>query len=318
MGRGNLMVSELAVARGILLGMTLASYPVVFGLAALAGLNIDPKSFMVAGCYFGAMLAFFGGYCHFRRIHMLGYVFETTFCMMLLSGTLLISTYIAMRLDMPLADQVLMRWDAMLGVDWRGLITFVDSRPLLAEALGFSYQAFSFQLLGVPLLLIVSGRALRAYHMVIAYALIGFISSFLAIWFPAEGTYVVYGVAQTDLSNINAHFGYFFLDQFNAVRTDPGFVLVLENSAGILTYPSVHAAVAVLCGWAGWGVKLMRLPMLLLNFLMGISAVTHANHYFVDVIAGVVIAVATIALVKRLTGRRWSTSGTGSTTPVPA
>lgn len=312
------MTSELAVARGILLGMTLASYPVVFGLAALIGLNIDPKSFMVVGCYFGAMLAFFGGYCHLRRIHMLGYVFETTFCMILVSNAVLISTYIAMRLDMPLADQALVRWDATLGIDWHSLISFVDSRPLLAEALGFSYQTFLIQLLAVPFLLVVSRKALRAYHMVIAYALIGFISSVLAIWFPALGTYAVYGLAQAELVNINAHFGYFFLDQFNAVRTDPNFVLALENSAGILTFPSVHAAVAVLCAWASWAVRLIRIPMLLLNILMGASAVTHANHYVVDVIAGIVVAAASIALVTWLTRRRWSKREAVNPVLVPA
>jgi len=312
------MTSELVVARGILLGMTLASYPVVFGLAALIGLNIDPKSFMVVGCYFGAMLAFFGGYCHLRRIHMLGYVFETAFCMILVSNAVLISTYIAMRLDMPLADQALVRWDATLGIDWHSLISFVDSRPLLAEALGFSYQTFLIQLLAVPFLLVVSRKALRAYHMVIAYALIGFISSVLAIWFPALGTYAVYGLAQAELVNINAHFGYFFLDQFNAVRTDPNFVLALENSAGILTFPSVHAAVAVLCAWASWAVRLIRIPMLLLNILMGASAVTHANHYVVDVIAGTVVAAASIALVTWLTRRRWSKGEAANSVLVPA
>ncbi len=37
--------------------------------------------------------------------------------------------------------------------------------------------------------------------------------------------------------------------------------------------------------------------MLVLNVGMAISAVSHANHYFVDIIAGVLLAVACIAVV---------------------
>lgn len=297
------MLSELTVARRLLFALTLVSYAVMFGLADVVGLTIEYSSFMLPCAYFLGTLVLFGCYCHFRQIHALGFVVETSFCLLLLVVPIVVSTYIAIRVDMPLADDLLIRSDRMLGVDWLSFVSFVDGRPILAAALGFAYQSFIWQLLALPILLVLVGQAIRAYHMIIAYALICFASSFISVWFPALGAYVVYGLTEADVVNINAHFGYFFLGQFNAVRSDPNFVLSLQDAAGILTFPSVHAAMAALCAWAGFRLKTGRYPMLILNILMATSAVTHGSHYVVDVIAGIAIAFATIFFVKWLTGR---------------
>jgi membrane-associated phospholipid phosphatase len=299
-------MSELAVARRMLLTLTLASYLVMFGLARLAGLNIDYQSLIEPCSYFFGMLVVFGGYCHIREIRTLGYMIETVFCLLLLGAPVIVSTYIAMRLNLPLADEMLMRWDAMLGVDWAGIIAFVDDHAFFAELLRQSYQSFVYQLLALPPLLVLAGQAVRAFRMVIAYALIVFIAAFVSIGFPALGSYAFQGVTDADLASINIHFGYHFLSQFHAVRTDPDFVLSIADAAGIITFPSVHAAVAGLCIWASWSVRYLRYPMLMLNILMAVSAITHAGHYVVDILAGTVITFAVIALVKWLTGRAWA------------
>lgn len=106
----------------------------------------------------------------------------------------------------------------------------------------------------------------------------------------------------SSLQNIDPTYGYFFLEQFHAVRNDPGFIWRLEDSAGILTFPSAHAAVAALCAWALWPIRILRYPALALNLAMGFSAIPGANHYVVDVIAGVVVALAAIGFVAFATG----------------
>ncbi|WP_425277651.1 phosphatase PAP2 family protein [Mesorhizobium amorphae] len=119
-------------------------------------------------------------------------------------------------------------------------------------------------------------------------------------WYPALGTYAAYGVGIGDLTNINAKFGFFFLDQFHAVRDQHEFVLKLSQAAGIVTFPSVHAGLAGLCAWAAWDSRVLRYPLLVLNILMATSAVSHANHYMVDVIAGLGIAALTISIATSL------------------
>lgn len=156
--------------------------------------------------------------------------------------------------------------------------------------------------------------------MIFAYYILCAISSVISIWYPALGTCVVYGIEAESLSNINAKFGYFFLEQFYAVREAGLFVMRLDESAGILTFPSVHAGVAALCAWAAWDVKWLRAPFGLLNVAMAISAISHGSHYLVDVIAGVAVAglcvgVATFVFYRR---PQAALSTASSTVPSPA
>lgn len=309
---------KLSVARRTLLALTLISYVVVFSLCGLVGLNVDFISVLAPCLCFVAGLFLFNWYCRARGNRVLGAMMEISFCQLLLGVPVVVSTYLAMRLNKPLADDLLVSWDVMIGVDWRRFILFVDSKPLIAEALDFAYASFAFQLMGLPLILVVAGQVLRAYRMVIAYTSICFVASVVSIWFPALGTYAVYGVGIDDVTNIDAYFGYFFLEQFHAVRNDPDFVLSIQNAAGILTFPSVHAAIAALCAWAGWSVRLVRYPLVCLNILMAVSAVTHANHYVVDVLAGIGIAIATVTAVTWLTGRGWATEPVETALPSAA
>jgi membrane-associated phospholipid phosphatase len=51
-------------------------------------------------------------------------------------------------------------------------------------------------------------------------------------------------------------------------------------------------------------VRLLRYPALVLNIAMALSAVPAANHYFVDVIAGCLVALVSIILVRFVTESR--------------
>lgn len=229
----------------------------------------------------------------------LGATIDVLTCGLLITLPIGLSTYVACRLNMPLADGVLGAMDRSLGFDWRAFIASVDHRSWLAEILGLAYQSFAFQLLALPALAVQLGNRPRAYLFVINYALICFLASLLAIWFPALGTYSICGVPADALEHINAYYGYASLDQFNAVRNEPDFVFIPGRMAGIITFPSVHAAVAGLCIWAAWPFRHLRIVFLGLNLLMAMSALSHANHYLSDVIAGLAISFATISMTSR-------------------
>tara|TARA_R110002020_G_scaffold47651_1_gene135556 strand:- start:11765 stop:12571 length:807 start_codon:yes stop_codon:yes gene_type:complete len=224
---------------------------------------------------------------------------------------ILVSTYLAMALGFPLADARLSAMDQALGFDWLAFITFVDSHPVLSRVLQESYLSFGPQLLMVPIILVALGKIPRACAFIFGYGFLCFISSTISISYPALGTYSVYGVAQNDLQNINAHFGFFFLEDFNMVRTASSFVLKIDNTSGIITYPSVHAGVAFFIIWAMWDNRWTRWPFVVMNLLMAISAISHANHYLVDIIAGAGIAAFTSAVAsyvflgKRLIVWKW-------------
>jgi membrane-associated phospholipid phosphatase len=217
-----------------------------------------------------------------------------------LTALVVISTYLAALPALPLADEHLARLDRTIGFDWIGFVRAVDAWPWLAQGLGLAYKSIAFQLIGIPLLLAALGQPARAYRFVTSYALVGLSASLVSIWFPAVGAFPFYDVAPEHLDNINIHFGYFFLDQFDAVRNNPQFIFSLNDVAGIVTFPSVHAAVAALCVWGAWSVRYLRYQMLLLNVGMAISAVSHGSHYLVDVPAGIFLAIVCIRLTVRL------------------
>jgi hypothetical protein len=296
------MGSDYIFARRALIAIVLVSLVFTLISAKVAGLKIDYLQIVYFLGYFLAVALAAHYYCSRRGLMHLRAVSDAMVCGLLLTVPVVLSTYVVIYIKMPLADDVLSSWDTAIGVDWRKFITFVDQAPVLAHSLGLAYQSFSYQLLLLPIFLAMTGQILRVYQMVIAYALICFASSFISIWFPALGTYSVYEMDAGSLQNINAYYGYFFLEQFNAVRNDASFVFKIQESAGILTFPSVHAGVAALCAWAAWSIRTVRYPLLLLNVLM--AAVSHANHYVVDVIAGVLVTAMCVLATKRLTAMR--------------
>ncbi|WP_105384083.1 phosphatase PAP2 family protein [Neorhizobium alkalisoli] len=296
------MSGNLRRARYTLLGIAATSYVAVFPLLWIAGLRVDYGVLLPPLLWFGGATVLCTAYCSWRNMQALRSAVEPLSIGLLLVVPTVISTYLAIGAGLPLADASLAMADAAIGFDWVAFVAFVDSRPWLANSLGLAYQSFVVQLLALPVLLSILGRAERAYLMVAGYALICFLASAISIWFPAIGAYPYYRVDADALQNINIHFGYFFLDQFNGVRDNPDFVFSIANAAGILTFPSVHAATAALCAWAAWEIRLLRYPLLVLNIGMAAAAVSHGSHYLVDIPAGIAVACLCIAAVRVATG----------------
>ncbi|MGV1836902.1 phosphatase PAP2 family protein [Rhizobium rhizogenes] len=290
-------MSETSRARYFLFGLTGCAYVIVPILAWLVGLSIDPKGFaqlIVAAMVF---LLVFAPLCHWRGIPSLKCIVECVGIGLLLTSPLVVSTYVAFALKLPLQDQQLLQLDQHLGIEWLRLISFIDTHPLLAQSLTFAYHTFRHQLLFLPVVLSLYGHRARAYQIVGTYGLICFIASIITIWYPALGTYTDFAVSPYDLKNINGMLGVEYVPQIIAVRNDPHFVLQLEHASGIISFPSVHAAVAVLCGWGAWTIRWIRFPMIFLNTLMLLSAITEGGHYVVDLVAGIGVAGFSIALV---------------------
>lgn len=306
-------MQEEARSRKFLYILLCSSYVIVFALAWLVQLNVKVGSF---GWLCAATIAGAAGLialCRWRTIRSLATLVEVNACGLLLTVPVLISTYLAFKLDLPLADQRLLSMDSAFGVNWPAMILFIDAHPVLANTLNCAYASFPLQLLFLPIILVMTGRPARAYQMVSIYGVLCFFSSLISIWFPAVGTYVMHNVDPSTLENLDGYLGTQFLNEFNAVRDNADFAFVLQNAAGIITFPSVHAAIATLSAWAAWDTKVVRYPVLVLSLLTAASAGVVANHYFVDVIAGAGVASFSIALVLfivRMEQQRPSTSET--------
>ena len=295
------MSDDLYRARQVLIWLAIATHAVIYGLTFAVGMRLNYQSLLPFIAWLGGVLAFTIAYCRWRSMPRLHNIVEPAIIGTLLSIAILISTYLAMLPSMPLADEKLAQIDAMFGFHWWTFVHFVDGLPWLAAFLSFAYQSFTIQLFMLPILLGSIGQAKRAYWMMSSYALIGLCAAIVAVWFPAVGAFPHNQIGPENLENINIFYGYFFLEQFHGVRDNPNFVFDINDAAGIITFPSVHAAVAALCAWAAWNVRPVRYPVMLLNVGMAVSAVSHGSHYLVDALAGVPLAFVCIALASALT-----------------
>ncbi|TNM66227.1 phosphatase PAP2 family protein [Aliirhizobium smilacinae] len=290
--------------RHFLLAITVFSYVSIYGLALAVGFKIDVRDSLQSIIGIALITASLSLLASRLQMQALRAVAECVGCGLLLIAPIALSTYLAIGTNLPLADAQLAAWDRMLGIEWVTLMRWIDERDLLSQFLNWAYRTFSYQLLLWPVVLILCNRVERAYQMVSAYAVLCLASSAMSILWPAVGTYTYYGFDADSLANIDRTYGYYFLDQFHAVRDNPNFVWRLAESVGILTFPSVHAGVAVLCAWAMWEVRFFRYPVLMINIGMAISAVPDANHYVVDVIMGCCVALYAVAFVVMMTRRR--------------
>lgn len=241
-------------------------------------------------------------YLQKRNMLKLRGLMEVLGCAILITYASIVWSYAAISLAFPLADSSLIALDNRLGFQWLDFVSAIDRLPLLEAALFAAYQSFMFQLILIPLFLVAFGSAARGYMLVAGFGLLCMAASVISIWFPALGAHVAYRVDPASLKSLNAYFGYAFLEQFHAVRNDASFRLFVDKAAGILTFPSVHAGTALLCAWAAWRSRVLKLPIGILNIAMAVSAISHGSHYLVDVLAGVALAAVIVVSLNLFVG----------------
>ncbi|WP_420406969.1 phosphatase PAP2 family protein [Hoeflea sp.] len=290
------MTRETGILRLLMIRSLVASTIIVALLLALSKLSLDLSSFgLTAGLI--ALLVVAAVYYRGRGLSKVALIMEVMACGIGFSVLVLISTYLAVSVNAPLADEALAAMDRTIGFDGVAFIRLIDGMPLLSWALMQSYVSFALQLMILPVLLVLFDRAASACALVLSYAIVCAIASIVSVWFPALGSHVVYDIDPASLQSVNAYFGHAFLSEFHGVRESAAFTVSLDRAEGILTFPSVHAAVALLCAACAWSVTLLRYPFLLLNVLMATATLTHGAHYLIDTIAGLALAVVVLAAV---------------------
>ena len=284
--------------RAFLLAATVALAS-LFAVPPLAGFSVDFGSFWpILGP--AAVVLPFLPYIYRRPLYAIIPAVESMAIGLVLVLLVVMLTYAAMRLNMPLADHGLIALDRFLGFEWPELLRLVDSSRTISGLLFGVYDSIGPQLFLLPAMLCIAGHADRAYQLTLAWLLLCVMATAIAVFFPAEGAFVGHGIDWKALAAVNAGPGVYFLESFHTVRDQGPFELGLLNASGIVTFPSIHAGAALLCTWAAWPVRILRYPFLGLNILMLISALVPGGHYFVDLSAGVLVAIAALHLSGRL------------------
>ena len=203
-------------------------------------------------------------------------------------------TYVAISIDLPLWDETLLAWDRVLGFDFRYYLDFVNTHPQIISVLAAGYGSITWQVCGIMFLLPLAGYYRRTGEAICAFALALFATTFISAIVPAMGVYGTLGLTASDFPLLEPQAYNATLRDGTLVREGRLHELDLLRLVGVLTFPSFHAASAVLYTWAFWPMRWLRLFFVPCNGVMLIATPIAGGHYFVDVIAGIVIAAAAI------------------------
>jgi membrane-associated phospholipid phosphatase len=188
-----------------------------------------------------------------------------------------------------LLDHRLAAADRALGFDWLGIYRWLQASPGLLLVARMLYASLGLQLLLLLLILSPMGRADRAREFFSAFVISSLAVILLGAALPAAGAFVEYGAAE-------AHSRPYVL-QYLALRDGSLRLIDLGQVQGLVQFPSFHAALAALCCYAVRGMRLLFPASLVLNLLVIAATPTVGGHHLIDVIAGLLLAAATIGVL---------------------
>lgn len=191
----------------------------------------------------------------------------------------------------PFADETLSGLDHALGLNWPAYVEFM--RPAVWP-LRVLYNSFNWQPWLVVIWLFVAGRGDRAWTFITASVVALAITTAVFPLFPAEGPFVYYGY--TEYEGLAAPWR--FVPILHALKegvrhVDPSF------AHGLIAFPSFHSVAGALFVWAMWPTR-ARYPVVLINLGLLMGTVLVGDHYFVDIIAGLVTGAIGVAIAKRV------------------
>ena len=238
-----------------------------------------------------------------RRDPQVMFALGSTAQLVMVTAVMTPLTYVAGAMNFPVQDANLHAIDLALGLDWRGYVAFVNERPLLATWLSYGYTMIRWPIFAIPVVLAAACRFQRMQEFTFAFAVALIVTTAISALVPAIGVFQQIGLDPATLTNIDP--GAYLAQQrdLGPVRDGTLRDLDLLNLAGIVTFPSFHACSAVLYAWAFWTVWWMRPIALLANGAMMASTPVDGGHYFIDLFAGIAVALVAI-LAARAVSRR--------------
>jgi membrane-associated phospholipid phosphatase len=200
-------------------------------------------------------------------------------CMLLMSHAAVTLSYVVGSWGGPFRDDVLRRADAQLGFSWTAWRMWLGSHPTLNALLSWIYPQVILATTAVTLVVAME-RDARPYLRAIAIAFGFTVAGMLLV--PAAGN---------DLADPSVAIRL-------ALEAGTFRTYDVAQTTGLVTMPSFHAVLAVLCALACWPLRWLRWPAAVYSVLMLVATVKSGGHYLVDVLIGMVVAFVSAWLAR--------------------
>ncbi|MGH6936148.1 MAG: phosphatase PAP2 family protein, partial [Methylocella sp.] len=251
-----------------------------FGLEASSQLSILAALVVLAVVFM---------YCRWRPIPRLAHLARTGLALVLFTNAASILSYILTgTLPLPRWDVALATADHALGLNWLDMYQWLARHPAIEAGAHVAYWSLGPEMLILLFALELLGhhnqaRAFVLWIMVSAIATVG-----IAILIPAAGPYVYYHLPVAP--------GNIYVSQMAGLRDGTLRTINPLYTEGLVVFPSFHATLAVLCACAARPLRILKIPSLALSLLIILSAPVEGAHYFIDIIAGIILAALTVSL----------------------
>lgn len=264
-------------------------------------LALDPRGFVNLGIALGALTATASFYRRVRRRENFSVMCVALSQVLLFSAFGEILSYLLAREGGQLWDSTFAKWDKALGFHWDTIIRSVDAHPLVAAPLSIAYASLIPQVIVVILALGFTSRLKELRMFMLAAMICGTMTILLSPLFPALNQFAYEHLAPAAFPNLNVAAGYRELHDLAALRSGTLFSLQLRDLQGIIAFPSYHAGLAAIAFWGFWssGIVWIRWPGVIVALLTIAATPVDGGHYFVDVIAGIAVAICSLAVARR-------------------
>lgn len=275
--------------------MLMAFAVVSASLGMAQGFTIQRHELVVALLLLATMLALSHVYTFWRPRPQFAYP-TILLAQFVLSGLVFGPlSYFTAAIGMPLIDPQLAAIDAMIGFDWHALQRLAASSKLLAGLGDIVYHTSGFQIFLVWAVLAFTGQIVRLGVFLTAMVWATGVCVVLATLFPAAGAYVHYAVPPSAMGFIKHDAGIWHLTDFEALRAGTMRMIDLSKMEGLVTFPSFHTVVALLCGWALANTRVVGPIACIYSGLVVLTTLPIGGHYLIDVVFGALIMAASVA-----------------------
>ncbi|CAN5227163.1 phosphatase PAP2 family protein [soil metagenome] len=209
-------------------------------------------------------------------------------------------SYIAASAGLPLWDATYAAWDRSIGFDWNGLLATMNMYPALHVIFAIAYASFFVQATVTVVALAIANHPVRLRVFILSFMLATLITIAISAVMPAQGVWGHLHLSAHDYPAITPATRDTHLAVFHGLRDGTYNSLVADGAAGIITFPSLHAALGLLFIFALWPVRYLRWVVTALNVIMIASTPVDGGHYLCDTIAGLAIALLCWSAIRRI------------------
>ena len=200
----------------------------------------------------------------------------------------------------PLWDARLAAADVRLGFNWPAVFRAADAAPGALWAGGIAYESLTAQMV-VCIVALSATRRFEALRIAVAAAIMsGLVTILISGAMPAIGN--LFDPAA--YRHLSPSIAWRERDLIRGLRDGTARVVDLGLLKGIVSFPSYHAALPVILAWAQRDVAWLRIVTPIWAGVTILATPLFGGHYGVDVLAGLVLAVAAMAIAPRLVVRQ--------------